>query len=77
MIKWHRANMISYLSGLMLTMQVLGSAAWIPVPELYLWGHMEDKTERNVTVQKRKKMFSEKEDHFQPYSAFRSPEDHV
>lgn len=36
MIKWHRANMISYLSGLMLTMQVLGSAAWIPVPELYL-----------------------------------------
>ena len=36
MIKWHRANMISYLSGLMLTMQVLGSAVWIPVPELYL-----------------------------------------
>lgn len=44
--------MISYLSGLMLSMQVLESADWIPEPELYLWGHMEDKTERNATVQK-------------------------
>lgn len=52
--------MISYLSGLKLSMQVLGSAVWIPVPELYLWGHMEGKTEGNATVQEGKKLFSEK-----------------
>lgn len=46
--------MISYLSGLQLSMQVLGSAAWIPMPELYLWGHMEDKTEGNATIQEEK-----------------------
>lgn len=47
--------MISYLSGLMLSVQVLERAVWILVPELYLWGHMEDKTEGNATVQKGKK----------------------
>lgn len=57
--------MISYLSGLMLSVQVLERAVWILVPELYLWGHMEDKTEGNATVQKgEKKMILRKEDHF-------------
>lgn len=57
--------MISYLSGLMLSVQVLERAVWILVPELYLWGHMEDKTEGNATVQKgKKKMILRKEDHF-------------
>lgn len=57
--------MISYLSGLMLSVQVLERAVWISVPELYLWGHMEDKTEGNATVQKgKKKMILRKEDHF-------------
>lgn len=52
--------MISYLSDLMLSMQVLESAVWIPVPELYLWGHMEDKTEGNATIQRREGSFSQK-----------------
>lgn len=59
--------MISYLSGLKLSMQVQGSAAWIPMPELYLWGHMEDKTEGNATVQegkKQKQNNSQKKGHF-------------
>lgn len=56
--------MISYLSGLKLSMQVLGSAAWIPMPELYLWGHMEDKTEGNAAVQEGKKIILRKKDNF-------------
>lgn len=56
--------MISYLSGLMLSVQVLERAVWISVPELYLWGHMEDKTEGMLQSKKGKKMILRKEDHF-------------
>lgn len=56
--------MISYLSSLKLSMQVLGSAAWIPMPELYLWGHMEDKTKGMLQSKKEKKIILRKKDNF-------------